>query len=157
MRQDKTEDYRQDWRDMRQGLKPLAVFEASGSREMWQELRMADDSGQHAGLLFWYHNLTDSGLSDTRALAIAADLSTLRQYQSLLQNRDSIPRRVYQRKMGVLFGYSADEIASFLDTDTAKHCQCTLCGRDDSAVRRTQFYNPQIAYPADSDIDKRYQ
>lgn len=141
---DKTEDYTEDWRDIRQGHKPLAVFERTGSADIWAQLQLAQDSGQYQQLLWWRHQLTDDRGQHTAAVAVARELSTLRQYQSLLQQQPQIPRAVFQRKLGQLFGYSADSIAAFVDSDTAASCRCTLCGRDDTAAamaaRRGQYH-----------------
>jgi len=138
---DKTQDYQADWRDIRQGNKPLAVFEMSGSRTMWQTVRMADDSGQHNGqLLFWYHDVQNDKARQTRAVAVAANLGTLRQYQLLLERQADIPRQVFQQKLGKLFGYDADSIAEFIGSEVSRKCPCTLCGRDDNAARRTQYH-----------------
>lgn len=141
---DKTEDYRADWRDIRQGRKPLAVFEYTGSREHWQTVRIADDSGQYPQLMFWYHDLRDDRRRETRAVAVADSLATLRQYQVLLEAQPRIPRAVFQRKLGQLFGYSDEDIAEFIGSDISDNCPCTLCGRDDTEAeatsRRTQYH-----------------
>jgi hypothetical protein len=137
---DKTADYRTDWQDIRQGNKPLAVFECQCSRDIWQQVRMADDSGQYPRLLFWYHDLKSDNRTTGRAVAIADSLSTLRQYQSLLQQQPNIPRPVFQTKLGKLFGYDSLSIAEFMVSETGRKCPCTLCGRDENAVKRSQPY-----------------
>ena len=97
----KTEDYRQDWQDIRQRRKPPS-------------------------------------------LAVSLELGTLRQYQVLLERQQDIPRAVFQRKLGQLFGYSAEDIADFVGSELSQSCKCTLCGRDDiaaaAAARRTQYH-----------------
>lgn len=75
---------------------------------------------------------------------IGAQLHPMRLFCQLWQLQPSIPRRSFQIAAGRLFGYSEKDIADFLETETARKCKCTCCGRNDTLAamkaRRTQYH-----------------
>ena len=136
-------NYTQDVRDVIEYRKPLAVLEREKSPEDYNAA--AHLIAQHPEHLYRItHEGTGENGKPALFLAVARTLHTLRAYQNAMRAREDTPRRIFQSTIGELLGYSAGSIAEFLETETARTCPCSLCGRDDLAhemhARRTQFH-----------------
>ncbi len=104
-------------------------------------LAYATELGLHIKLLY---GTAESGKEDVVFYLIGSRLHTMRVAMELWRNVDKIPRSVFQRAMGRLFGYSEEDIADFIGSEVSETCPCTACGRNEieaAATARRNHYH----------------
>lgn len=133
------DDYMRDLERVLWGEKPAVIIERRKSAGAYSKAMAVLASRSHVPAL--HVMLADSSGLKQRALIIGERCGHV---WALLGQREIYTREEFQTVMGRLLGYSYEDCAEYVKSETARTCGCELCGgptlrHNEAQIRRTMY------------------